>query len=103
MSAIILTYRLKDGVTPADFENWVRETDQPAMRGIARVKAFDTFRVTGLLMGEGAPSVHYVELFHVPDLAGFTSEDMPGAAIQAVMGQFMGFAEAPEFMIAEKL
>ena len=103
MSAIILTYRLKDGVTPADFETWVRETDQPAMRGIERVKAFDTFRVTGLLMGEGAPSVQYMELFHVPDLAGFTGEDMPGAAIQAVMGQFMGFAKAPEFMIAEKL
>lgn len=60
MSAIILTYRLKDGVTPADFETWVRETDQPAMRGIERVKAFDTFRVTGLLMGEGAPSVQHI-------------------------------------------
>ena len=39
----------------------------------------------------------------MPDLAGFTGEDMPGAAIQAVMAQFMGFAEAPEFMIAEKI
>ena len=71
MAAIILTYRLLPGVTPADFENWVRTTDQPAMRGIERVKSMDTFRVTGLLMGEGEPSVQYVEVFDVPDIAGF--------------------------------
>ena len=103
MSAIILTYRLKEGVSPADFEAWVKETDQPAMRGLERVKAFDTFRITGPLMGEGVPSVHYVELFHVPDLPGFLGEDMGGAVVQEIMGQFMGFADAPEFMVAEKL
>ena len=33
---LILVYSLKDGVTPADFENWVRTTDYPSMRGIKR-------------------------------------------------------------------
>jgi hypothetical protein len=103
MAAIILTYRLLPGVTPADFENWVKTTDQPTMRGIERVKSMDTFRVTGLLMGEGEPSVQYVEVFDVPDLAGFTGEDMGGAAVQSVLGQFMGFADSPEIMVAEKL
>lgn len=103
MATLMLRYTLKDGVTPTDFENWVKTIDQPAMRGLARVAAFDTYRVTGLLMGEGAPSSAYVEVFDIPDLAGFTSEDMPGDTVQSIMGQFMGFAEAPEFLIAEKL
>jgi hypothetical protein len=103
MAALILKYRLKDGVTPADFENWVKTIDQPAMRGLARVAAFDTYRVTGLLLGEGAPSVDYVEVFDIPDLNGFTGQDMPGETVQSVMGAFMGFAEAPEFLIAEKV
>jgi REDY-like protein HapK len=103
MAAIILKYRLKDGVSPADFEEWVRMVDQPAMRALSRVAAFDTYKVTGLLMGEGAPSVSYVEVFDVPDLAGFTGEDMAGETVQGIMGQFMGFAEAPEFLVAEKL
>ena len=60
MSAVIISYKLKPGVTPADFEHWVKTVDQPTLRGMARVKAFDTFRVERLLMGEGEPSAHYV-------------------------------------------
>lgn len=103
MSAVIISYKLKPGVTRADFEHWVRTVDQPALRGLARVKAFDTFRIERRLMGDGAPSAHYVELFHIPDLAGFMGEDLPGAAMQQVMAQFSGFTEAPEFLVAEKL
>lgn len=103
MSAVIISYKLKPGVTPADFEHWVKTVDQPTLRGMARVKAFDTFRVERLLMGEGEPSAHYVELFHIPDLAGFMAEDMAGETMQAIMAQFTGFAEAPEFLVAEKL
>ena len=103
MSAVIIRYNLKPGVTPADFEHWVRTVDQPTLRGLARVKAFDTFRIERLLMGEGEPSAQYLELFHIPDLAGFMTEDMASAAMQAVMAQFDGFADAPEFLVAEKL
>ncbi len=101
MANLILIYRLKEGVSPADFEHWVKTVDQPAMRGLSRVSRFDTYRVSGLLMGEGAPSCSYVEVFDISDLAGFTSEDMAGDTVQAVMGAFMGFAEAPEFLMAE--
>ena len=103
MAAIILTYRLLPGVTPADFEEWVATVDQPTMRGIARVESFDTFRITGLLMGEGEPDIQYVEVFDVPDIAGFTGEDMAGPTVQSVIGQFMGFADSPQIMLAEKL
>ncbi len=34
-------------------------------------------------------------------MAGFTGEDLGGTTVQGVMGAFMGFAIAPEFMIAE--
>jgi REDY-like protein HapK len=103
MAYLLLRYTLKDSVDPAAFERWVRETDQPGMRGLSRVKAFDTFRATGLLMGEGAPSQSYFEIFEIDDLAGFTAEDMPGAVVQAIMGEFMGFVENPEFTVAEKI
>lgn len=101
MSALILRYRLKPGVTPADFEHWVRTVDHPTMSGLQRVQRFTTYRIDGLLLGEGGPSCDYVEVFDVPDLAGFTSEDMPGETVQGVMGQFMGFVDEPEFLIAQ--
>lgn len=100
MSTLILRYRLKPGVTPADFEHWVRTVDHPTMGGLQRVRRFTTYRIDGLLLGEGDPSCDYVEVFDVPDLAGFTSEDLPGETVQGIMGQFMGFVAEPEFLIA---
>lgn len=101
MTTLILKYRLQAGLTAADFEQWVKTVDHPSMRGLTRVKRFETYRVTGLLLGSGQPSADYIEVFDIDDFAGFTGEDMPGKTVQAVMGQFMGFADAPEFMIAE--
>lgn len=101
MATIIIRYRLQDGVDRADFEHWVAASDHPAMRGLARVGSFETYRVTGLLIGEGTPSSDYVEIFRIDDLAGFMAEDMGGPTVQGVMGAFTGFAEAPEFLVAE--
>ena len=103
MANLILTYKLRSGVTQADFENWVRSTDYPAMRGIKRVKSFTTYRATGLLMGEGSPSMDYIEIFDIPDFAGFTAEDMGGPTVQSIMGQFMGFADAPQFVLVNEV
>jgi hypothetical protein len=103
MSTLILRYRLKPGVTPADFEQWVRTVDHPTMGGLQRVRRFTTYRIDGLLLGEGEPSCDYVEVFDIPDLAGFTSQDMPGETVQGIMGQFMGFVAEPEFLIAHAI
>lgn len=102
MSKIILTYKLKDGVSPADFETWIRTRDYPAMRGLARVASFVTHRATGMLLDpNGRPPIDYVEMFDVPDLAGFMGEDFGGATVQAILGEFMDFAEDPQIMVAE--
>jgi hypothetical protein len=103
MAFLLLRYNLKDGVAPADFEQWVREVDQPAIRSLQRVKAFETYRATGLLMGDGAPSQSYFEIFEIDDMAGFTGEDMAGSTLQSIMAEFMGFADNPEFTIAERI
>jgi hypothetical protein len=103
MATLIIRYRLQEGVTPADFEAWVQSTDHPTMRGLRRVRSFETYRVSGLLIGEGQPSSDYVEIFEIDDLAGFTGEDMPGPAVQGVMGGFMGFVDAPEFLICDAI
>ncbi len=103
MSYLLLRYTLKDGVSPEEFEKWVKETDQPKMRSLRRVKSFNTYRMTGLLMGEGEPAQQYAELFEIDDLDGFASEDMPGDLVQSVMGEFMGMVDNPEFSICEEV
>ncbi|MAP95322.1 MAG: REDY-like protein HapK [Ponticaulis sp.] len=103
MAHLILTYTLKKDVTNDQFENWVRTTDYPKMRSLSRVSSFRTFRTEGLLLGEGSPAHQYVEVFDIPDLDGFTSEDMPGGVVQSVMGEFMMFVDNPQFMIASEV
>ncbi|MCF6219834.1 MAG: hypothetical protein L3J65_01850 [Robiginitomaculum sp.] len=100
---LVILYSLKGGVTRDDFHNWIRTVDYPTMRGLARVSSFKTYESKKLLMGEGSPSVGYVEVFNIPDLDGFMAEDLGGDTVQGVMGQFMGFAEAPEFIISEEV
>jgi hypothetical protein len=101
MATVFLTYKLKPETAQEDYEAWIRATDYPTMRGLRRVASFVTYRTTGLLLGEGQPSADYIEVFDIPDLAGFTAEDMPGGVVQAIMGQFMGFVDNPEFIVAE--
>ncbi len=103
MKQIIIMYNLKPDVSAEKFEDWVRTIDQPTMRGLTRVSRFRTFRSEALLMGEGKPSVKYVEIFDITDLDGFTGEDMPGDAVQMVMGAFMGLVENPEFIITSEV
>ena len=103
MAKLILLYSLKDGVKKSEFEDWIRTVDYPSMRGIERVESFTTYRAESLLIGEGAPSVDYIEMFDIPDLAGFAGEDMPGETVQSVMGQFMGFTEAPQFIVCSEV
>ena len=100
---LFILYTLKEGVTPEQFEDWVVTTDQPAMRSLARVQSFRTYRAERLLMGEGTPGISYLEAFAIPDLEGFTNEDMGGETVQAIMGEFMGFAEAPQFIVVSEV
>ena len=102
---LVILYNLKDGVTPADFREWVMKSDYPAMRGLERVEAFHTHKAVGLLpgTGDGEPSVDYVETFAIPDLDGFVAEDMPGETVQTIMSEFTGFAEAPEFIVVREI
>ena len=103
MPQIILTYRLKPGVDRENYEKWSREVDFPAIRGLRRVAAFRKFRTTGLFLGEGSPSIDYVEFFDIPDLDGFRAEDLPGEVVQKIMGDFVAFVDDAEFLIAEEV
>jgi hypothetical protein len=100
---LILLYNLKPGVTQADFESWVRTQDQPTMRGLKSVSDFRTYRSTGLMMGEGKPGFQYVETFAINDMAAFGSKDMASAEVQKIVGAFMGFADAPQFILVSEV
>jgi hypothetical protein len=103
MSQIIITYKLKPGVAREQYETWTRTRDYPAMRGLKRVASFTNYRASSNMLTGEPSTLDYLEIFDVPDLAGFMAEDMSGAIVQGIMGEFMQFVENPEFIVAEEV
>jgi hypothetical protein len=103
MANVILTYKLKPGVAREEFETWVRDWDYPKIRGVKRIASMVNHRVERLLLGEGSPSVDYVEIFDIPDLDTFLAEDMAGPAIQEAMAEFMNRADNAEFLVVSPI
>ncbi len=103
MAKIIITYSLKAGVTDAEYQQWVRATDYPTMRGVSRVASYVNHHVSRRMMGEGPLPFTYMELFDVPDLDGFLGEDMGTSAVQSILGYFMAHVENPDFLIADAI
>jgi REDY-like protein HapK len=103
MTTLFVQYKLKPGVTHADFETWIKTVDYPNMRGIARVKSFSTYRTDKLLFSDAKPSVDYVEVFDITDMDAFMSQDMPGSVVQMVLGEFMSKVDNPELIIANEV
>ncbi len=100
MAHILILYKLKDGVTREDFETWLKTSSAPTLRGVKRLKDLTVYRVEKRLMEAGKASIDYMEIFDIPDIAGFVSEDIPSPALRKDMEEFRGFAQSPEYLLA---
>ena len=100
MAHILILYKLKPGITRADFEHWLKTSSAPTLRGVKRLKDLTVYRVEKRVMDAGEASIDYVEMFDIPDIAGFVSEDIPSPALRKDMEEFHGFAQSPEYLLA---
>lgn len=80
---LVIGYALRDGVSRASYERWVRDEDAPYVRGRPTVSRFEVYRVDRVL--EGATDMDYVEVVEVVDLAADQAllAEPPGAELDA--------------------
>jgi hypothetical protein len=97
---IFVLYRLKPDVTRDDFEAWLKANNSMALRSIRRLETFTVFRVEKRVMTQEPSSVDYIDLFDIPDIAGFINEDLVGSVSRKNMEEFSGFADRPEYLLA---
>lgn len=67
-----VTFRLKAGVTPAQYLEWFRQDNVPAVRKMESIQSYRVWRVSGLL--EGQPSFEFLEEMELQDRAAFEKE-----------------------------
>mgnify|MGYP005849416157 CR=1 FL=1 len=99
---IIVLFNLKGNVSAEDYEKWARSVDMPSARSLKSIDGFNVFRCTGLLMSEDTPPYQYIEIIDVNDMEQFGA-DVSSEKMQEVAGQFGEIADAPLFVMTEKL
>jgi hypothetical protein len=59
--------RLREGVDPAAYEEWVRQSDYPIARRWPCVERYEVTRLDATLDG-GPPAYHYLEVLEITDI-----------------------------------
>ncbi|EHN75490.1 RedY protein [Streptomyces sp. NRRL WC-3753] len=98
MDVIIHRIRLHDGVDPARFEAWVRDTDYATCPRLPSVRTFGVHRVST----ERDAPFHYFEIISVSALDAF-SQDMKSEAFQGLADAFDTMASVVEEMSGERV
>ena len=67
-----VTFRLRPGVTPEEYEQWFRETNVPAVRKMTSIESYRVWRVVDAT--EGEPAFEVLEEMEIDDRAAFDRE-----------------------------
>lgn len=99
-ATLIVMLRLKEGVSPEDYERWARENDAPTAKSLPSIEEWVLYRAEGLVGSDGTPPFDYVEVVQVNDTQKM-AQDMAGEAIQRMSAELAQYAEAT-FVIAQR-
>ena len=102
MSALIVMFNLKEGVSEADYEAWAKSSDLPTVRGHKGVDGFDLFRADNLFRTENASPYRYVEVIQINDLDQFNL-DVATDAQKPISEKFREIADNPFAMLCNKI
>ena len=99
---IIVLFNLKPDVAAADYEDWARSRDVPAVRSLPSVDDFTILRTTGVLGGGGKAPFDYAEIIEVADMEGFGT-DIASDGVQAVSAEFKQWSDDAVYMLTEEI
>ncbi|MET9860328.1 RedY protein [Streptomyces smyrnaeus] len=98
MNVIVHRIRLRDGVDPAAFERWVRETDYATCPLLPSVLSFTVQRVTD----DSSTQFDYFEVISVRSRAEFR-RDMEGDTFQGLAAEFEKLATVVDELVGERV
>jgi len=99
---IVCLFKLKPGVSVADYEDWARTRDIPGVRALGSVRGFTVHKATGLFGSDAKPPYDYIEVIDVEALDPFVA-DVTTPEFQAAAAPFQTYADNPTFILTEDL
>jgi len=102
MAALIVLFNLREGIDPADYENWAATVDVPTVTGLSSVDDFAVYRIGGVMGSDQPPPYRYCEVITVNDMA-LLGEEIQTEEMQKIAATFQGhYADSPTFLTAER-
>ena len=100
---IIVLFNLKDGVSVAEYEEWVKTRDIPGVNALGSVDGFTVHKATGIFGDPEASSPYeYFEIIDISGMDGFVA-DISTPEFQAAAAPFKDYADNPTFVLTEDL
>lgn len=62
---------LRDGIDPAEYEEWIRSVDYPIARRQSSIQRYEVTRLQGMLSGDEQPAFHYLEVIDITDIDAY--------------------------------
>ena len=63
--------RLRDGVDPQEYEDWIRRVDYPIARAQGAIRDYTVTRIEGTLNGESGSPYDYLEVIEITELDSY--------------------------------
>jgi hypothetical protein len=102
MTVLVVLFNLKPGVDRDAYEAWARAVDLPTVNQLPSVERFRVLRSQSVLGSEAPAPYQYVEVLDLNSLSALFN-DIGTALMQKVASEFLAFADAPIFIVAESL
>jgi hypothetical protein len=107
MTTLLYLFDLRDGIDPADYEDWATTVDLPRLRALPSVRSYRILRVDAPSGQEAAATApagrpRYVEVLDVASAEQFTRDlAQPGPA--EVAAAFRRYADTPTVLACTEL
>ncbi len=79
---------LHDGVTPDEYESWVRQVDYPLARGLAEINSYVVTRIDGHLGGDDPKPFQYLEVIEVTNVDEYRAMMESSAEFKGLIEEF---------------
>jgi hypothetical protein len=96
-----VTFRLRPGVTPEEYERWFRETNVPAVRKMKSIGSYRVWRVVDAI--EGKPSFGVLEEMEIEDRGVFEREVEELPEMAAMLEQWYSRVADQVILFAEEI
>ena len=91
--------KLRDGIDPADYENWVRRTDYPIARSHPAVQRYEVTKLHSTLEG-GSPSCDYLEVLEVTGIEEYR-QALETPQFKQLLGEWSNYIASSEAIHGE--